>query len=299
MSAQGEQFQQYSQNLLDAAPFPWNTEAPSLWSLLDMLKAYAHTFTMIDYSLGQMVEQGRIAGGVFAADIEARKAVESALKDVRESVVDRPELDAFRDHIDRLLPKLGPPYPDLDLATELSFLRDTLHGGLRRMSFLYLPPLSATTYTHPLAGFSATIKAFPSTAQHIRDGVRCHVFGLYTASVYHSMAIAQVGLHALAKELKVELACPIELAEWQKIIEKIEKKVEPERHTPRTTDKDDKLSFYSACAVQFRYFKDAWRNHVAHMREIYDEGQSFTICLHVRDFMEKLSTRIKETDVNK
>lgn len=301
MSRQDEQFQQYSENLLDAAPFPWNTEAPSLWSLLDMLKAYAHIYTMIDSSLGQMAEQSRVAGDTFTADIRARKAVESALKDVQESVsvAKRPELDAFRDAIDRLMLKLTTLNSDLDLATELSFLRDTLHGGLRRMSFLYLPPLSATTYTFPEAGFSATIKAFPSTVPHIRDGVRCHVFGLYTASVYHSMAIAQVGLHALAKELKVELACPIELAEWQKIIEKIEKKVEPERHTPRTTDKDDKLSFYSACAVQFRYFKDAWRNHVAHMREIYDEGQSFTICLHVRDFMEKLSTRIKETDVNK
>ena len=297
MTSQSEVFHAYSQNLLDAAPFPWNTEAPSLWSLYDMLKAYAHIYTLIDYSLGQLAEQSKIAGEVFNADIKARKAVESALKDVQESmsVAKRPELDAFRDHIDRLILKLNTLNSDFDLATELSFLRDTLHSGLRRMSFLYLPPLSANTYTYPEAGFSATIKAFPSTAPHIRDGVRCHVFGLYTASVYHSMAIAQVGLHALADELKVEFtAYPIELAEWQTIIERIEKKVEPVRHAPRTADKDDKLSFYSACAVQFRYFKDAWRNHVAHMREDYDEGQSFTICLHVRDFMEKLSERISE-----
>ncbi len=37
------------------------------------------------------------------------------------------------------------------------------------------------------------------------------------------MAIAQVGLHALADEPKVEFtAYPIELAEWQTIIERIE-----------------------------------------------------------------------------
>ncbi len=152
MTSQSEVFHAYSQNLLDAAPFPWNTEAPSFWSLLDMLKAYAHTFTMIDYGLGQMAEQGRLAGGVFLADLKARQSVESALKDVRET---------FRDHIDRLLPKLAPPSPDLDLATELSFLRDTLHGGLKRMSFLYLPPLSANTYIFPLAGFLSHDQSFP------------------------------------------------------------------------------------------------------------------------------------------
>jgi hypothetical protein len=260
-----------------------------------VLKAYAHTYTMIDAHLGELAEHSKAHKGEgFSADVRTREAIEATLQSAREQVAGHPELDAFRDHIDRILPNLQSPYPPVDLAIELRYLRDTLHSGLRRMSFLYLPPLNANTYLHPLAGFAATIKAFPSTEAHIRDGVRCHAFGLYTASVYHFMAVAQVGLYALANNLKVTLRFPLELAEWQSIIEAIEKAIEPMRHLPRNTAKDEDLSFYSGCAVQFRYFKDAWRNHICHMREIYDESQSLTIALHVRDFMEKLSTRIIE-----
>ncbi|HEY4380930.1 MAG TPA: hypothetical protein VGN01_11330 [Acidobacteriaceae bacterium] len=260
-----------------------------------MLKAYAHTYTMIDSHLGELAQQckPRESGG-FSADIRARQAIDATLQSALEQIAGHTELDAFRDHIDRILPKLREPYPAVDLAMELRYLRDTLHSGLRRMSFLYLPPLHANTYLHPLVGFAATVKAFPSTEAHIREGVRCHTFGLYTASVYHLMAVAQVGLYALANDLKVAFKFPLELAEWQSIIEAIETKIEPMRHLPRSTAKDEDLAFYSGCAVQFRYFKDAWRNHIAHMREAYDESQSFTICLHVRDFMEKLSTRISE-----
>jgi hypothetical protein len=37
--------------------------------------------------------------------------------------------------------------------------------------------------------------------------------------------------------------------------------------------------------MQFRYFKDAWRNHVDHGREHYDEHQADTILTHTIDFM--------------
>jgi hypothetical protein len=109
------------------------------------------------------------------------------------------------------------------------------------------------------------------------------------------MGIAQTGLHTLAKELGVTFNYSIDLAEWNSVIAKIEEKIKPMREGARTDEKDDKLSFYSECAAQFRYFKDAWRNHVCHLREVYDRDQAHSILLHVRDFMEKLSTRVKET----
>lgn len=37
--------------------------------------------------------------------------------------------------------------------------------------------------------------------------------------------------------------------------------------------------------MQFRYFKDAWRNHVCHLREKYNHDQALTILMQVKDFM--------------
>ena len=111
------------------------------------------------------------------------------------------------------------------------------------------------------------------------------------------MGIVQRGLYALAMELKVEFPYALHLAEWQKIIESIEKKIEPFRDLPRGSLKDDKLSYYSECAAQFRYFKDAWRNHVAHMREQYTQRQALVTLTSVQEFMECLSKRITEIPI--
>jgi hypothetical protein len=53
------------------------------------------------------------------------------------------------------------------------------------------------------------------------------------------------------------------------VIDRIEAKIrEREKALKRGQEKDATLKFYSQAAVQFRYFKDAWRNHVAHLREV-------------------------------
>jgi hypothetical protein len=109
------------------------------------------------------------------------------------------------------------------------------------------------------------------------------------------MAIAQAGLHLLANALGVSFKFPIVLAEWSNVIDGIEAKISPMKQMSKSAEKDELLTFYSECAVQFRYFKDAWRNHVGHSREVYDRDQSHSVLLHVRDFMEKLSTRIHES----
>ena len=54
-------------------------------------------------------------------------------------------------------------------------------------------------------------------------------------------------------------------------------------------EKDETLSFYSRVALQFRYFKDAWRNHVDHNREVYDADQAHSILIHARDFIKELA----------
>jgi hypothetical protein len=108
------------------------------------------------------------------------------------------------------------------------------------------------------------------------------------------MGVLQSGLYAMAMDLKVPFKHSIELADWNGVISGVEAKIEPLRHMPKSDKQDEMLSFFSTCAAQFRYFKDAWRNHVAHMRKDYGAGEAWQTLGHVRDFMELLSTHLHE-----
>jgi hypothetical protein len=187
---------------------------------------------------------------------------------------------------------------DSDIHTIISGLtvfNETLEDELRRRIFLFIPPEDENLYKNPVASFPMTWPAYPSTRHDIQEACRCYAVGRYTACVFHCMAIAQAGLYLLAQDLGVSFKYPLNLAEWQEVIGAIEDKVKPMRDQPRSKERDERVTFYSECAAQFRYFKDAWRNHVAHMREVYDRDQTHSILLHVRDFMEKLSQKIPET----
>jgi hypothetical protein len=181
------------------------------------------------------------------------------------------------------------------LIDEIKHFNPTLINELRRRVFLYMPPEDTKLYKEADSFFPRTRKAFPSARYDMDEACRCHALGCYTACVYHCMGVLQYGLYALASGLGVSFSFSIELAEWNAVIGAIEVKIKPFREGPRTDKKDEDLSFYSECAAQFRYFKDAWRNHVAHGREVYDRDQAHSVLIHVRDFMEKLSLRIKET----
>jgi hypothetical protein len=87
---------------------------------------------------------------------------------------------------------------------------------------------------------------------------------------------------------------PLELAEWQNILDQCDSKILAMKVLPRGTHKDEELHFHSQAAVQFRYFKDAWRVRVAHARETYEEAPAIRVFTHTLEFFETLSERLKE-----
>ena len=110
------------------------------------------------------------------------------------------------------------------------------------------------------------------------------------------MNVLERGLRSLAKapEVNVTFKAGIEVENWKNIIDSIEaaigkeiKRIEKEE--PRGLGKLTKLKLYGDTAMQFRYLKDAWRNHVAHGRDQYDEHQAETILKHTLDFMAYLA----------
>jgi hypothetical protein len=109
------------------------------------------------------------------------------------------------------------------------------------------------------------------------------------------MRAAEIGMRVLGHALGVSFPDkPLELAEWQNILDQADSKIVAMKQLPRGTNKDEELSFFSQSAVQFRYFKDAWRVRVAHARETYEEMQAIRIFDHTLEFFEALANRLKE-----
>lgn len=138
--------------------------------------------------------------------------------------------------------------------------------------------------------FGAEVTArFPESEWEITEAGNCYAHGTYTACVFHLMRALEIALHVLAAELGVKFPASIELENWQNIIEKIESAIRKLENQPKGKQKSEDLKYYSEAAKEFRYFKDAWRNHVSHSRADYDVHEATRIMEHTRDFMKHLA----------
>lgn len=122
-----------------------------------------------------------------------------------------------------------------------------------------------------------------------------YALGHHTASVFHSMRVAEVGLRALANERRVKLPKDkaIEWGTWQEIIKALDKEIALIGQTWKAGKrKDAALEFYSGARADLNGFKDEFRNLVMHVREQYDEFQAARALSRVHDFMGRLAERM-------
>ena len=104
--------------------------------------------------------------------------------------------------------------------------------------------------------------------------VDCYALAHNTASVFHSMRVAEHGLRALAKERRVKLPRnkQIEWGTWQEIIKALDDEIRLIGTTKKAGwAKDAALEFYSGARADLNGFKDEYRNLVSHVRASYDD----------------------------
>jgi hypothetical protein len=178
-------------------------------------------------------------------------------------------------------------------AREFDSLINAFVAELKSHLFLFVPGHLARYYELLLQSTITT--AFPRASKEISASGNCLAAGLFTASVFHSMRAAEIGVRVLGATLGVSFPDkPIELAEWQQILSQSESKIKAMQNLQPRQHKDEELKFFSQAAVQFVYFKDAWRVRVAHARETYDENQAIRVFDHTLEFFEVLARRLKE-----
>lgn len=178
-------------------------------------------------------------------------------------------------------------------SRELKILFDCLIYELKAQLFLFLPPHLAKYYELALPGIITS--SFPTAGNELIAAGNTLATRFYTACVFHSMRGAEIGVRALGAALGVTFPNkPLELAEWQIILDQADSKIIAMKNMRSGTCKDEELKFYSQAGVQFRYFKDAWRVRVAHARETYEESHAVKIFNHTIEFFETLATRLEE-----
>lgn len=177
---------------------------------------------------------------------------------------------------------------------EIEMLMGVVESEIKSRLFIFVPAERARYFqSSSLLSDNAT-RAFPKASWELVQAGNCYAASLDTACVFHSMRAAEIGVRCLGTALGVSFPnYPIELAEWQNILEQVESKIAAMKAMPRGQIKDEQLKFYSQAAVQFRYFKDAWRVRVAHARETFDGSQALQVLEHTRDFFESLAARIR------
>lgn len=140
-------------------------------------------------------------------------------------------------------------------------------------------------------------RQFPSTKYECEEAVYCYVLERNTASIFHAMRVAEIGLRALARRMRIKLpkGKKLEWGEWQAILKEMSKTIDAIGATAKAGPrKDETLEFYSGAVGQFTGFKDEFRNQVMHVRKVYDEFDALKSLTRVRDFMEKLAGKIDE-----
>lgn len=138
--------------------------------------------------------------------------------------------------------------------------------------------------------------AFPDVRVDSFCATDCYALGHNTASVFHSMRVAEIGLRALGKERRVKLSRDkaIEWGTWQEILKALENEIKVIGQTWKAGKrKDDALEFYSGARADLNGFKDEYRNLVMHVRlEQYDEFQALRALTRVHEFMSRLATKL-------
>ena len=261
-----------------------------------MLKDNAVDFV----SMGELISNAEALWGLFY--VQSQSTSEERLNDEGKAIlrVELQELLEISRRLDLAVTakligrRLGyedsiPETPD-EFKVIIEVLKDELSSKL----FLFVPSELATFWEMDDLLTDEAKAAFPSAVAELRSACNAFAASLPEGSIFYSMRAVEHGLRALA----TDVGLVFDVQNWQNIINEIEAKVEGYRKSGipglAKSEKDARLQFLSEAAKEFAYFKDGWRNYVAHAKAPYTQHQAHTVLSHVADFIERLSAKLVE-----
>lgn len=141
---------------------------------------------------------------------------------------------------------------------------------------------------YPLFG-AAVAGLFPDASVDISEAGFCFGAHRYTASVFHLMRVAELGLRGLGKRLHVRLKKHIDFANWQDILNAVDARLTKLRNRRPSAARNRDLTYYSELRLDLTAIRDAYRNHTAHARVRYGEHEAAAAREHVKAIMQRLA----------
>lgn len=199
------------------------------------------------------------------------------------------------ERLERWMQRPSPEWRELHMRA--CALRDAAEIELGQYLYYQYPKHKGQKLVTWREDWASAIKAFPEIEKDSFHATDCYAMEHDTASVFHSMRVAEYGLRAIARERGIKLPKdkPIEWATWQEIIREIDKQIAVIAGKPAGAAKDAALAFYSGARADLNGFKDEYRNAVMHVRTDYDDLQALRALQNVCHFMGRLAEKIDHT----
>jgi hypothetical protein len=269
----------------EASVLPWEIRPYQLTSWWDMEKFSAETFVTISSVLAGRSAQLFARKAVQTFDDASQKALASDLRHVAQQCKSIGLKVVGRQFSDAAEMVLNTQLNTTQVSQLLVDLGSAITSEMSENLFLRVFPERVEYYRDPELFGSNVASAFPSAARDISEAGSCYASDRNTASVMHLMRVLEVGLSVLAARLGVQS----DRRNWENIINDIESEIKKVNGAHAGADWKVQQQFYSGAAKDFRYFKDAWRNHAMHYREHYEPSEARTIMDHVKVFMIQLA----------
>jgi len=169
------------------------------------------------------------------------------------------------------------------LHADLRQCTDALLADIWDRKFVQIDKALSDHVHNPTLFGVEVYQAFRSARFDVEDGGNCLAVGCDTAAVFHFMRVAEYGLRALAHDRRIRIPRnrPIDLATWDDIIKELEKAEEAIRNYPATLAREAQFDFYHGAMMEFKRFKNKFRNQVMHARKSYDSHQAASAFEHV------------------
>lgn len=279
---------------------PWDVDPHRLWSLLDMRVHLAGNWLAVINNLERLKWHMSVVGD-HPSDDEHWQAFADNRKRcmgwMREEIASLPFSDALHLHATRVLDDVEVVDPRVDfeplrVSTRLEDLVQNIQSELKAQLFLVVPAERKKWFKDgdaPLFG-QQVADAFPESSIELAEAGRCFALARWTACVFHVMRGLELALHKWAAQLGASQFKAIELENWKNILDAAQRKIDQLQQQPKSPEKDATLAYYSETRAHFLSIKDAWRNHVAHARERYDEQRALAILNHAGEFFRLLAS---------
>jgi len=206
-------------------------------------------------------------------------------------------LTESQDSARRLMRDFKLPDQCAELQHNFAALRHLMESEMRKQLFFTVSIEDSKLYEQDRLFGDAVYDKFESARPDIKAAGTALACGIGSASVFHLMRASEHGLRALARDRRVKLPKKdaLDLATWEAIIQQLEQAEIAIHGYPKTLAREAQFDFYHGAMMEFKRFKNKFRNRIMHTREDYDRDEAHSALAHVRSFMKILASRISET----